>query len=414
MGPAIPAGRVRERGKDMSGPDIVGTVDADALYGTADGEAIYGDAGDDFISGEGGDDFVYGGDGSDWLFGRDGDDLIEGGDGDDVIYAESGNDRISGGAGSDWVLLDGWATDWTVTRGTGGTFVITDRLGQFGTKVLDDVETIMFGAPWYGFDLADLAPDGTAGDDVITGGDGLDWIFGHGGDDVLSGGAGTNLIDGGAGEDTAVYSGASSEYRIYLNPEGLVQVDVLTGDGEDPMVLGSDVLIDVEHLSFAGDSLVVDSVDIPELGTAGDDLIVGTAQNDLLLGGDGDDTLEGLGGQDLLIGGLGNDVYAMGTGDDGAYDYEGGDDTYVYEAGDGDDCIEDFTGFDVLEFGSGIDPDDVIVSADENQSYTLSFAGAAGSVVLGFQGSPALVIEEVRFADNTVWTAADLAVFASI
>jgi Ca2+-binding RTX toxin-like protein len=398
----------------MSGPDILGTLDADELYGTADGEAIYGDAGDDFISAEAGDDLVYGGDGDDWLFGRDGDDVLDGGDGDDVIYGESGNDQIFGGAGWDWVLLDGWATDWTVTRGAGGTFVITDRLGQLGTKVLDGVETIMFGAPWYEFNLADLAPDGTAGADLIAGGDGLDWIFGHDGDDTLSGGAGTNYIDGGAGDDTATYAGASSEYRIYLNPEGLVQVDVVTGDGEDPMVLGSDVLANVEHLSFAGDSLVVDAVDIPVLGTAGDDVIAGTAQNDLLLGGDGDDTLSGAGGHDLLMGGLGDDVYAMGTGDDGAYDFEGGDDTYVYEAGDGDDHVEDFTGYDVLEFGAGIEAEHVIVTVDENSNYILTFDNMAGSVFLSGSQTTAFAIEEVRFANNTVWTPTDLALLASI
>lgn len=375
---------------------ITGTSDEDWLSGTEDGDEIYGLAGADVLGG------------------GEGDDLLEGGDGDDVLSGDGGDDSLDGGSGVDTVSSGGRPTDFTLIRGAGGTYVLADRNAYWGTDTLVGIEYLDFGG--YVTALADLAAEGTALADTIEGGSGIDWLFGHGGDDTLRGGAGENLVDGGAGEDTALYSGSSSDYRIFFNPEGLLQVDVVTADGEDVYLLGSDVLIDVEHLYFEGDLIAVDLGDVPALGTSGADTLTGTGRNDFLLGRGGGDLLDGGAGDDWMSGGAGDDVYLLGAGDDYAFDRgqygdPGGDDLYLYDPGDGDDRISDEGGFDVLEFGTGIDAANVVVEFDlGGQSYIISFTDRAGSVVLegAASGNPYLEIEEVRFADNSFWTAGDL------
>jgi Ca2+-binding RTX toxin-like protein len=81
---------------------------------------------------------------------------------------------------------------------------------------------------------------GTAGDDVLRGGNGVDVIMGLGGNDRITGGNGDDVICGGAGEDT------------------------VTGDN------GNDVL----------------------LGGFGDDRVAGSNGEDTLIGGPGTDVLD--------------------------------------------------------------------------------------------------------------------------
>jgi Ca2+-binding RTX toxin-like protein len=371
---------------------ISGTVEDDYLAAGDSGDELYGLGGADELEGGAGDDLLDGGNGDDILYARDGDDTLDGGEGDDLLYAEYGDDTLIGGAGQDEAILNGWATDYVVRRGPNGSFVIVDRTGLFGTKSLIGVEAISFGAPDYGAILADLAAEGTSGADFVQGGDGLDWLFGHDGDDVLCGAAGTNLIDGGDGDDTATYAGGSCDYRIFRNPEGLIQVDVVTGDGEDPMVLGSDVLIGVEHLHFETDLVTVDAGDVPDLGTSGADLVTGTARPDLLLGQEGDDELLGLAGDDILMGGDDADLLVGGSGVDSLTGNSGAD---VYAFCDGDsglgaeaDRILDFaTGGDAIDL-SAMDAD---LCASGDQAFVFvagaAFSGLAGELRYGCDGN---------------------------
>lgn len=127
--------------------------------------------------------------------------------------------------------------------------------------------------------LFDTTLEGTAGDDVLTGGDGADLIDGLDGDDQLAGGAGDDLLRGGTGDD--VLGGGSG-------------ADSLAGGK------GSDALS----------------------GGSGDDLLTGDGGGDRLDGGSGDDSLVGGGGADLLEGGDGRDTLAGGAGADSL---DGGD-----------------------------------------------------------------------------------------
>jgi hypothetical protein len=105
----------------------------------------------------------------------------------------------------------------------------------------------------------------TGGDDLLTGTDKADTIFGLGGNDVLLGLAGNDVLDGGNGDD-----------------------DLSGGPGKDRL-----------KGQKGNDSLT---------GGAGDDVLIGGPGKDKLSGGKGNDTLVGNGGKDALAGGPGNDT----------------------------------------------------------------------------------------------------------
>jgi len=136
--------------------------------------------------------------------------------------------------------------------------------------------------------------------------------------------------------------------------------------------------------------------DLPHVGTVLADTLFGTNDADTLEGLEGNDRLEGRGGDDVLLGGAGNDML-LGSG---------GDDVYQYLPGGGfDSLFEEQEGFDVLEFGPGIAPADVTISRSGDAVF-LSVLGGTGQVVLSSWANAftsAFRVEEVRFADGTVW-----------
>ena len=89
---------------------------------------------------------------------------------------------------------------------------------------------------------------GTAGRNHLAGLGGNDVLNGEAGDDLLGGGTGNDILNGGAGLDTAVFSGARSDYRlVYLGGDTARVV------GPD----GSDMLTGVERLQFDSGTVTV-------------------------------------------------------------------------------------------------------------------------------------------------------------
>ncbi|WP_072747131.1 hypothetical protein [Oceanicella actignis] len=88
--------------------------------------------------------------------------------------------------------------------------------------------------------------EGGAGDDALTGTVQEDYLIGGAGNDVLVGGAGDDGLNGGEGTDTAVFSGAASDYVVHLEDGGVRLV------GPD----GSDFLRDVEFVEFENGGVV--------------------------------------------------------------------------------------------------------------------------------------------------------------
>lgn len=174
---------------------------------------------------------------------------------------------------------------------------------------------------------------GAGGNDVINGGDGPDTLFGDQGDDIVLGGAGPDLINGGEGIDRL--SGGSDD-------------DALDGESGDDLLLGgvgADVLIggtgdDVLHGEGGEDSI---------FGGQGGDRLDGGSGADRLFGDDGNDTLSGGEGHDSLYGGAGFDELSGGTGDDWLQG-EDGSDVFVFRDGFGSDTIADFDADDAFEF----------------------------------------------------------------
>jgi hypothetical protein len=160
-------------------------------------------------------------------------------------------------------------------------------------------------------------------------------------------------------------------------------------------------------------------------GLDGNDYLSGRAGRDLLDGGAGDDSLYGYEGNDTLSGGLGNDHLDGGAGDD----------VYLFNLGDGQDHIsnQDYgydpvTGtpgsarMDVVQFGAGILPANVTASRVGND-LLLAVNGTTDSVTVSgyFSANQAWdpvtstyiyvrseAVDEIRFADGTIWTQAQM------
>lgn len=92
------------------------------------------------------------------------------------------------------------------------------------------------------------------------GGSGNDIIVGNAANNRLTGGRGNDIIDGGAGIDTAVYSGARSDYSWLLNgDDSWTIVDLRSGSPD-----GTDTLRSIEYLQFSDElvALVDSSPDV--------------------------------------------------------------------------------------------------------------------------------------------------------
>ncbi|HTY79688.1 MAG TPA: calcium-binding protein [Candidatus Bathyarchaeia archaeon] len=380
------------------GDDVLsGGVDSDQLNGGNGSDRLEGGEGADNLSGDAGNDVLLGGAGVDRMSGGTGDDILRGGDGDDQLAGNDGADVLDGNAGSDFMQGNlggdiylfgrgsgqdtlqengeiGGAADVIrlgagvapadvalrrdgdhlvlSIRGTSDQLTVYYAFGQFSPA--NEIEAVQFadGTTW---DLAQIKAtlvQGTAGPDTLVGYLGADTINGLDGNDTIWGAAGNDTLDGGAGAD-----------RLY---------------GE------------------AGDDTLV--------GGAGDDQLNGGADNDVLRGGDGADSLSGTSGADRLDGGPGNDWMDGGTGAD----------VYVFGRGGGQDTIQDSDAtpgvVDVIQMDSGIAPADVKLSRN-GDSLVLQIAGTSDQLTAYawfWQDRPDNMVEQIRFADGTVWGASTI------
>ena len=434
---------------------LEGTELDDQLIGYDSGDSLAGNEGNDTILGMGGDDTLAGGAGKDTLDGGAGNDsyLFNLGDGDDVVL-DSGDtlelDRIVLGP-------DVLPADVIVSRDDEGLVLYFRNSGEqislpgwYGPGA-PSIEQLVFddGTVWSADQLTALAAvvptategddyiGGTMGDDLLAGLGGNDRLYGVGGNDTLDGGQGDDLLAGGAGDDT--YLVRLGDGNDTIADKGALDDDVLVfADGIDPasvrvtrnaaslmLVLASgEVLLVADwyrreetrlgEVRFA-DGTVWSRSELETLantGSSGDDWLVGTAGADLVSGLAGDDVIETGEGDDTLSGGQGSDALDGGAGDD----------SYLFEAGDGADRIVDADGIDRLVFGAGIAPQDVQVLLDGEGRLVLQRYGSADRVVIdarvergGYETPDRVVpaIEQVAFADGTVWSADDIGSYAT-
>jgi Ca2+-binding RTX toxin-like protein len=210
------------------------------------------------------------------------------------------------------------------------------------------------GTTWDTATIKVMAIVGTDAAQTLTGYFGADTINGLGGNDTVSGQGGNDVLDGGIGLDNV----------------------------------------------FGGD---------------GDDIVRGGADNDTLYGDAGNDTLEGGSGDDGITGGAGNDLFDGGAGNDTTSGGEGND-TFLFGKGDGQDTIGgDYDigagKMNVLQFKAGVLSSEVIATRSGND-LVLSIAGTADKVTASMffytdnVANAYNPLQQVKFNDGTVWTAA--------
>ncbi len=345
---------------------------------------VRGGAGDDYIIDGAGNDVLDLGDGYNTVYAGTGDDIITGGKDLDLIFMGgnlTASDEIEGGgygAASDVVYLNG---DYSGTRAvtfSSTTMTNIDQMqlqGDFGYDLTFSDATVASGRIFFVGSASDndshsirldasadidgrVFLSGGTNTDILRGGRGDDQLVGFAGDDTLSGGMGKNVLYGGDGFDSAIFSGAWSDYAISYAEDGR-NVHVV-GNGEDSS------LLDIESLQFADRTITIST---PQSFN-------GTSGSDTLIGWSGNDTLHGLDGDDILIGATGDDVLNGGAGFDYA-EYDNAGDSVVVNLITGT-AVGSMSGHDTLvdiEGVSAAGPNSTLIGNDSH-NYLAANAGA--------------------------------------
>ncbi len=211
-------------------------------------------------------------------------------DGSNIISGGAGNDRIRGGAGAD--TLDGGAGADTLQYLDSTSGVTVDLAADAVTGLQSASGGDAQGDAISGFERV----YGSQYDDVLTGDDALNLLFGFDGADSIDGGAGNDRIRGGGGADS-LDGGAGNDWLQYSDSSEGVTVDLATGIGS-----GGDAAGDI----FAGFEMLN--------GSQRNDVLTGDAGLNYLYGLGGDDDIRGGGGNDHLRGGAGADTLDGGDG----------------------------------------------------------------------------------------------------
>ena len=289
-----------------SGDDVLhGEVGDDSLNGNQGNDELYGGFGDDTLSGHAGDDILNGQSGDDFLLGDTGNDtyLYTVGQGDDIFQENgSGTDKILFGDGITFA-------DLTLTRintedllieidaAVGGGSITIDK--QFRTTTSGIIEQLEFDDASV-IDLSTIKHTltGTSGNDLLRGirygGSQEDTIYGLDGDDNIYGY--TGVIDS---TDNFLYGGAGND--LVTGASGVDYIEGGTGDDELRGGNGADEL----YGGDGADTLRGQNQDDYLDGGDGDDILYGDSHNDTLIGGLG---------QDELTGGAGNDTFVFKDG----------------------------------------------------------------------------------------------------
>jgi len=331
-----------------------GTSGADSLWGTAFDDTIYGLAGDDTLNGGSGADMLYGGEGNDVL-GTDwsptpSPDVLDGGPGNDTLHHRAGNVIVFGhGYGQDAVHVGG--------------------VGSVSFNADVGPQQLVLGGVWLndaGTRVAALRIGLTDSSDTL----------------LLRGWFNESAPD--ATIDSFRFASAPAwglaEIRARLPKTGASGADYLWG-------------------TAAGEVLS---------GLGGDDVIHGREGNDTLSGGAGNDQLDGGAGNDVIVGSFGDDVLAESAGND----------RYTFSSGFGRDVLlvgQDAGGYDRIEFDATIRSQHVVASVVNRDwqgvggDLRLAVSGTQDAITLtGWAHPYSRFIEEVRFADGTVWNVATL------
>lgn len=348
--------------------ELIGNDGENPILGLDGDDRIFGNGGNDSLYGNEGNDYLDGGAGDDVLTGNAGDDRLVGGEGNDRFYGGDGRDFFDGGPGSDTadysafslavtVHLDqGWAVKalgsidtWISVENAIGSFNDDVIFGHIGT-----VNTISgdYGDDYLFFDAGDIVSGGPGVDRAVVIGSlgvsvttsDIEWLwgsnaadvvhvtsplavtlFGMGGDDTLTGGTGVNYLYGQDGADILI--GGRSDDWLYIDSQDVSGGSIQGGEGSDRAASLDGSVISID--------LAVSSIEWVWASNHGDNLD-GTGQisnlylfafdgADTLRGGMADDNIYGMAGADAMYGNAGDDVLYFDSDDtvvDGGADYD--------------------------------------------------------------------------------------------
>lgn len=190
-----------------------------------------------------------------------------------------------------------------------------------------------------------LSAAGHAGNDIITSGNGDDFIHGGDGADQISSTGGTNRLVGHNGDD--IINGGSGADTIY---SGWDNDTINAGAGNDSIY--SERGDDIVNAGDGDDTVFGYTGDDQINGGAGNDMLYGGAGMDIIFGGDDRDTIRGGNGNDQIYGEGGNDWIGGDADDDEIYGGTGND---VGFGSDGNDTIQGNEGNDYAYGGAGND-----------------------------------------------------------
>lgn len=447
---------------------VFGGEGDDVMSGGEGDDILFGDSGADQLDGGLGVDQLDGGVGNDTLSGGSGNDSLQGSDGADVVLGGLGDDWLEGGAGDDTYRFspaDGF--DAIVdTAGVGERNTVLLGPGISGASLQYRLESsglvLRVGASGdglsFGFhDTNDIynqravdqfqLSDGTTLTHaqlvdrgiLMSGTEFNDFLFGTNARDLFTGGAGTDQLSGGSGHDRYVVNvgdgvdsiqdlASPGQGNELVFGSGIASADLTLGWHTPPFSGGSSQL--VIRIGTGGDAVTLDQfnrhnvlashavesylfadgsvLSYEQLIARGFDL-TGTTGHDVLGGTNIVDRLSGVAGNDVLQGGEGNDVLDGGAGNDQLHGGTG-DDTYLFGRGSGQDRLIDLGGMrDAIRFAADVASGEVQVTKS-GRDVVLIISGTNDQVTLTqFLLTPLLQIDEVRFADGTVWDAATVA-----
>jgi Ca2+-binding RTX toxin-like protein len=404
------------RSTDADGLSVTSTV----TIGVTDGPDIFvGTAADDILTGGVGADVLQGLGGNDRLVGKSGSDqyLYAAGDGDDrIVETEAANDvdRL--------VLAAGIApADVRVGRSSLSTKDLVLRIGLSGTITL---EGQLAEAPGSGIERVEFA-DGTVWDrsaivahlegGLILGTSAAEHLTGSSASETFESGGGDDTMEGYAGSDVYRFGvGSGNDVVIEDNVDGIDRVELvgLNSDAIETLRTGKDLVIRIvatgETLTlrnqFAWTQSGVEQFVFSDGTVWGKADVAARAEQ---RGTDGNDQIDGTNGDDLLNGGRGQDVIRGFSGSD----------TYLYRAGDGNDTIDDGVDqaaeVDTLRLLDVAPGGVALTRSGENLLVQILATGEIVTVAGQFRsGSSYVGIEQITFADGTVWDRATIAVHA--
>jgi Ca2+-binding RTX toxin-like protein len=300
------------------GDYMEGNAGADRMRGGFLVDLMHGNGGMDEMYGDSGMDVMLGGADSDTMYGGIDADYMQGNENGDDMFGDDGTDRMVGGSTTDTIhgkpaAVDGSTADGAdeMHGGSANDVMTGDNatIGALtptpvGAETLHNESSIGGADTMYG-DVGDDRLFGEFADDTMYGGQLNDYMEGNGGsdsmygedneDNMIGGGdsagiadAGETIMSGGAGID---YIAGDNAQITTNSPRNVVLLDLNSTNGD---LAGNDILN----------------------GDGAEDVMYGQGEHDTMDGGAADDYMEGNTGTDSMQGGAGADDMLGGSGHD--------------------------------------------------------------------------------------------------